>query len=92
LSSPLLLLRYGYRHGRMNRVISSQGMVLVLLLTVHGHVHRVDGSEYHSWGPSWLPVLPKGSTCPSGEAEMCRGGSSAFDDVTGAWARRRDVA
>jgi hypothetical protein len=26
-------------------------VVLVLLLTVHGHVHHVDGSEYHGWGP-----------------------------------------
>jgi hypothetical protein len=34
-------------------------------------------SEYHSWGPLWLPVLPKGSTCPSGETEMRRRGGRA---------------
>jgi hypothetical protein len=67
-------------------------MVPVLLLTVRGHVHHVDGSEYHSWGPPWLPVLPEGSTCPSGEAETRCGGSGASDDAAGARARWRDVA
>jgi hypothetical protein len=43
-------------------------------------------------GAPWLPVLLGGSTCSSGEAEMRRGGSGAFDDATGARARRRDVA
>jgi hypothetical protein len=67
-------------------------VVPVLLLTVHGHVHPVNGSEYRSWGPLWLPISPESSMCPSGEAEMHHGGSSAFGDATGAWARRRDVA
>jgi hypothetical protein len=75
LPSPLLLWRYGCHRGRMTGVMSSQGMVPVLLLTVHGHVHPIDGSECRSWGPPWLPVLPEGSTCPSGEAETrYRGG------------------
>jgi hypothetical protein len=26
------------------------------------------------WGPPWLPALPEGSTCPSGEAEVCHEG------------------
>jgi hypothetical protein len=66
-------------------------VVPVPLLTMHGHVHHVDGSEYCGWGPPWLPVLPECSTCPSGEAKMHRGGSGAFDDAVGARAKRRDV-
>jgi hypothetical protein len=58
----------------MTGVMSSQGVVLVPLLTVHGHIHHVDGSEYRSWGPLWLLVLPEDSTCPSGKAETHRGG------------------
>jgi hypothetical protein len=67
-------------------------MVPVLLLTVHDYVHPFDGSECRSLGPPCLPVLPEGSTCPSGEEETRRGGSGAFDDAVGARARRRDVA
>jgi hypothetical protein len=63
----------------------------MLLLTMHGHVHPIDGSECRSWGPSWIPVLLEGSTCPSGEAKTRCGGSCPFDDATGAPARRRDI-
>jgi hypothetical protein len=86
-----LLWRYGCRHGRMTEVMSSQGVVPVLLLTVHGHVHHVDGSEYCGRGPPWLPVLPEGSTCPSGEAETGHVGSGIFYDTVGARTRRKDV-
>jgi hypothetical protein len=58
-----LLWKYGCRRGRMTGVISSQGVVPMLLLTVHGHVHHVDGSEYHSWGPCGSPPclrVPRG--------------------------------
>jgi hypothetical protein len=34
----------------MTGVMSSQGVVPVLLLTVHGHVNPVDGNEYRDWG------------------------------------------
>jgi hypothetical protein len=51
-----LLWRYGYRRGRMTGVMLSQGVVPVLLLTVHGHVYPIDGSECRSWGP---PVAPR---------------------------------
>jgi hypothetical protein len=74
LPSSLLLWRYGCHHGRMTGVMSSQGVVPVLLLTVHGHVRLIDGSKYRSWGPLWLLVLPKGSMCPSGKAKTHRGG------------------
>jgi hypothetical protein len=72
-------------------VMSSQGVVPMPLLIVHGHVHHIDGSEYRGWGSPWLPVLPEGSTCPSSEAKMRRGGSGTFDDAAGARAKRRDV-
>jgi hypothetical protein len=39
----------------MIRVMSSQGMVHALLLTVHSHVHHVDRSEFRSWGPRGSP-------------------------------------
>jgi hypothetical protein len=54
----------------------AQGVVLVFLLTVHGHVRPIGWSRCHGWGPPWLPVLPEGSTCPLGEAEVCRGGQA----------------
>jgi hypothetical protein len=57
LSSPPLLWRNGCCRGRMIGIVSSQGVVPVLLLTMHGHVHPVDGSHYRSWGPPWLLVL-----------------------------------
>jgi hypothetical protein len=75
----------------MTGVISSQSVVPVLLLTVHGHVHHVDRSEYRSWGPPWLPVLPEGSSAPWARQKHTAGGSDAFDDAAGAQARRRDV-
>jgi hypothetical protein len=86
-----LLWRYGCRRGRMTGVISSQSVVPTPLLTMHGHVHHVDGAST-MLGPPWLPVLPEGSTFPSGEAEIRRGGSGTFDDAAGAQARRRDIA
>jgi hypothetical protein len=46
-----LLWRYGCRRGRVTGVMTSQGVVLVLLLTMHDHVHPIDGSEFRSWGP-----------------------------------------
>jgi hypothetical protein len=76
LSSPPLLWRCGCCRGRMTGVMLGQSVVPVLLLTVHGHVHSIDGSECRSWGPPWLPVLLEGSTCPSGEAETRRGGQT----------------
>jgi hypothetical protein len=37
-------------------------------------------------GASWLPILPEGSTCPSGEVEYAEV-VGRFDDVMGAQAR-----
>jgi hypothetical protein len=72
----------------MTGVMLGQGVVLVLLLTVHGHVHPIGGRGCHGWGALWLLVLPEGSTCPSGEAEV-REGVERFDDVMGARARQK---
>jgi hypothetical protein len=47
-----------------------QGVVPVLLLNVHGHVHPIGGSGCHGWGSLWLTALPEGHMCPSGEAEV----------------------
>jgi hypothetical protein len=62
----------------------------VLLFTVYGHVRPISGSGCRGWGPPWLPILPEGSTCPSGEAEV-RQGVERFDDIMGAQARRKLV-
>jgi hypothetical protein len=58
----------------MIRFMLGQGVVHVLMLTAHGHVHPISGSRCRSWGALWLTVLPEGSTCPLGEAEVSRGG------------------
>jgi hypothetical protein len=78
LLSPLLLWRYGCRHGRMTGVTSRQGVVSVPLLTVHGHVHHVDGASTLVGGPCGSPSCLGGSTCPSGDVEMRRGGQASL--------------
>jgi hypothetical protein len=47
-----------------------QGVVPMLLLTMHGHVRPISRSGCRGWGGLWLTVLPEGSTCPLGEAEV----------------------
>jgi hypothetical protein len=75
-------VRHGYHHGRMTGVISSQGTVFMFLLTMHGHFYHVDGAS-SVLGALWLSALPKGYTCPSGEAKTCSGGSGIFYDTGG---------
>jgi hypothetical protein len=58
----------------MTGVIMSQDMVLVLLFAVHGHVRPIGGSGHRGWGVPWLTILLEGYKCPSGEAEVTRGG------------------
>jgi hypothetical protein len=57
----------------MTGVMLGQGVVLVSLFTVHGHVCPIGGSRCRGWGLPWLLVLPEGSTCPSDETEVHRG-------------------
>jgi hypothetical protein len=59
----------------MTRVILGQGVVSVLLLTVHDHVRPIGGVGATVGGP-WLPALLEGSSCPSGEAEVRQGGQA----------------
>jgi hypothetical protein len=59
LPSPPLLWRHGCHRGRMTGVMSSQDVVPMPLLTVHGHVHHVDGASTVSGArgsPSFLRV------------------------------------
>jgi hypothetical protein len=56
----------------MTGVMLGQSMVPALLLTVHGHVRPIGGSGCRD-GPPWLPVLPDGFTCPSGNAKVRQG-------------------
>jgi hypothetical protein len=82
LRSPPLLWRYGCCRSRMTEVTSSQVMVPMFLLTVHDHVHHIDGAST-VLGPPWLPTLSEGSTCPLGETGTLRGGSGTFYDAGG---------
>jgi hypothetical protein len=91
LPLPLLLWRYGCHRGRMTGAISSQSMVLVPPLTMHGHVHHVDGASI-VLGVPVASRFARGSMCPSSEAETLYGGSGAFDDTAGAQARWSDSA
>jgi hypothetical protein len=43
-----------------------QGVVPVLLLTVHGHVRLIGRGECRGWGVPWLTVLPDFSPLPIG--------------------------
>jgi hypothetical protein len=45
LPLPPLLWRYGCHRGRMTGAMSSQSVVLVPPLTMHGHVHHVNGAS-----------------------------------------------
>jgi hypothetical protein len=69
LPSPPLLWRYGYRRGRMTGVMSSQGVVLVPLLTVHGHVHHVDEASTIIGAPRGSPSCQRVPRAPRREAE-----------------------
>jgi hypothetical protein len=58
----------------MTRVMSSQGVVPVLLLTMHGHIHHVDGSEFRSWGPCGSPSCLSVPRAPRARRERATGG------------------
>jgi hypothetical protein len=92
LPSPPLLWRYGCCRGRMTEVMSRQGMVPVPLLTVHGHVHHVDGASTIVGGPRGSPSCLRVPRAPQERRKCAAGGSGAFDDTAGARARWRDVA
>jgi hypothetical protein len=74
LPSPPLLWRYGCDRGRMTRVMSSQGMALVPLLTVHGHVHHVDGASAVLGGPRGSPFRLRVPRVPRARRKCTTGG------------------
>jgi hypothetical protein len=53
-----------------------QSVVPVSLFTMHGHIYPISGSGCRGWGAPWLPVLPEGFACPSGEAKEGREGQA----------------
>jgi hypothetical protein len=83
LPSLPLLWRYGCRHGRMTGVMSSQGVVSVLLLTVHGHVRPINGSERRDLGVPVAHRLARGLHVSLGRGGSKPWGSDAFDDAVG---------
>jgi hypothetical protein len=74
LSSPPLLRRYGRHGGRITRVMFGQCVVPVLLLTVHGHVYPIDGSECHSQGPRGSPSCLRVPRAPRARWKSVMGG------------------
>jgi hypothetical protein len=73
------------------RATLGQGMVPVLLLAMHGHVHPISGSRCHDWGVPVAHCLAKGSHVSLGRGKSNPRGSGTFDDATGAQARWRNV-
>jgi hypothetical protein len=76
----------------MTGVMLSQGVVPMLLLTVYGHVRPISGSGCHGWGVPVAHHLAGGLHMSLGRGRSKLRGSVAFDDATGARARRRNVA
>jgi hypothetical protein len=55
-----------------------QGVVPVLLLTVHGHVHPIGGSGCRGWGAPVAPRLTRGFHVSLGRGGSGLKGSSAL--------------
>jgi hypothetical protein len=76
----------------MTGVMLSQGVVPVLLLTVHGHVRPIGESGCHGWRVPVAHRLARGLHVSLGRGESKLRGSGAFDDTAGARVRQRNVA
>jgi hypothetical protein len=76
----------------MTGVMLSQSVILVLLLTVHGHVRSIGRSGCHGWRIPVAHRLTRGLYVSLGQGGSKLRGSSAFDDAARARARRRNVA
>jgi hypothetical protein len=76
----------------MTEVTLSQGVLLVLLFAVHGHIRPIGGSQWHGWGVPVAHRLARGLHVSLGQCGSKPRGSGTFDDATGPRARRRDVA
>jgi hypothetical protein len=66
----------------MTGVMLGQGVVPVLLFTVHGHVHPIGGSESCGWGPM-APCLARGLHVSLGRGESAPSGSDALMTLRG---------
>jgi hypothetical protein len=75
----------------MTRVMLGQGMVPMLLLTVHGHICPIGGSRCRGLGVPMARRLARVLYVSLGRDESKLRGSDAFDDAMGARARRKNV-
>jgi hypothetical protein len=57
-------------------VMSSQGMVPVLLLTVHGHIHHIDGASTVVGGPRGSPSCLRVPRAPRARQKCAVGGQA----------------
>jgi hypothetical protein len=64
----------------MTGVMLGQGMVPVLLLTMHGHVRPIGGSECRGWGPRGSPSCQRAPRVPRARRKYAEG-VGRFDDV-----------
>jgi hypothetical protein len=55
--------------------MSSQSVVLVPLLTMHSHVHHIDGAST-VLGSQWLPILPRVPRAPRARQKRVAGGQA----------------
>jgi hypothetical protein len=65
----------------MTEVTLSQGVALVLLFAVCGHVRPIDGSGRHNWGVPVAHRLARGLHVSLRRGESKPWGSGAFDDA-----------
>jgi hypothetical protein len=66
----------------MTRVMLGQGVVSVLLFTVHGHVRLIGGSRCHGWGGRGFPSCQRAPCVPWARRKYIEG-VRRFDDVVG---------
>jgi hypothetical protein len=67
----------------MTGVMLGQGVVPMLLLTMHGHVHPIGGSGCRGLGVPMARRLARGLYVSLGRDESKLRGSDAFDDAVG---------
>jgi hypothetical protein len=65
-----------------------QGVVPVLLLTVHDHVCPIGGSGCRGWGPRGSLSCQRAPRVPRARQKYAEE-VGRFDDIMGAWARRK---
>jgi hypothetical protein len=70
----------------MTGVMLGQGVVSVLLFTVHSHVCPIGGSGCNGWGPRGSLSCQRAPRVPRARQKYAEG-VERFDDVMGAQAR-----